>query len=290
MSDAGKGAAAPAGRGRIIAAEILVVLASVTAVIGLFGGFVRYQVFDQATFKQTSADLIADDTIRQQVATTLVDQLYSNVDIGAALRQDLPAGQQRLAGPLAAGLRELANRSATRLLARPRVQSAWVEAVSAAQGRLLRLLDDRSTVIKTDNGLVVLDLQPLVVQLGDQIAIVNNISGRLPPGSAQITIMKANQLETAQKITHLLKVVGSFFWLVPLLLIAAAIWLARGRRRRILRQSAIGALIAGFLVLVIRKLAGSYVTSHLVASESLRPAVRNAWEIVTQLLADGAWT
>ncbi len=102
--------------------------------------------------------------------------------------------------------------------------------------------------------------------------------------------MKADQLETAQKITHLLKVVGSFFWLVPLLLIAAAIWLARGRRRRILRQSAIGALIAGFLVLVIRKLAGSYVTSHLVASESLRPAVRNAWEIVTQLLADGAWT
>ena len=170
------------------------------------------------------------------------------------------------------------------------MQTAWVEAVSAAQGRLLRLLDDRSTVIKTDNGVVVLDLQPLVVQLGDQIAIVNNISGRLPPGSTRITIMKADQLETAQKITHLLKVVGSFFWLVPLLLIAAAIWLARGRRRRILRQSAIGALIAGFLVLVIRKLAGSYVTSHLVASESLRPAVRNAWEIVTQLLADGAWT
>ncbi len=183
MSAAGKGAAAPAGRGRIIAAEVLVVLASLTAIVGLFGVYVRYQVFDAATFKGTSADLIADDTIRQQVATTLVDQLYGNVDIAAALRQDLPAGQQRLAGPSSAGLRELANRAAVRLLARPRVQAAWVEAVSAAQGRLLRLLDDRSTVIKTDNGVVVLDLQPLVVQLGDQIAIVNNISGRLPPGA-----------------------------------------------------------------------------------------------------------
>jgi uncharacterized BrkB/YihY/UPF0761 family membrane protein len=170
------------------------------------------------------------------------------------------------------------------------VQAAWVEAVSTAQSRLLRLLDDRSTVIKTEGGVVVLDLKPLVVQLGDQIAIVNNIAGRLPPGSAQITIMKADQLKTAQRITHILKVVGSFFWLVPLLLFACAIWLGRGRRRRILRQSAIGALIAGFLVLVIRKLAGSYVTTHLVASESLRPAVRDAWGIVTQLLADGAWT
>jgi hypothetical protein len=285
-----KEAGAPAGKGRIIAAEVLVVLASLTAIVALFGGFVRFQVFDAATFKRTSADLIAKDTIRQQVATTLVDQLYGNVDVEAALRQDLPAGQQAFAGPLSAALRELANRAATRLLARPRVQAAWVEAVSRAQSRLLRLLDDRSTVIKTEGGLVVLDLQPLVVQLGDQIAIVNNIAGRLPPGSAQITIMKASQLQTAQRITHILKVVGGFFWLVPLLLFACAIWLGRGRRRRILRQSAIGALIAGFLVLVIRKLAGSYVTTHLVASESLRPAVRDAWDIVTQLLADGAWT
>jgi hypothetical protein len=285
-----KEAGAPAGRGRIIAAEVLVVLASLTAIVALFGGFVRFQVFDAATFKGTSADLIANDTIRQQVATTLVDQLYGNVDVEAALRKDLPAGQRAFAGPLAAALRELANRSATRLLARPRVQAAWVEAVSTAQSRLLRLLDDRSTVIKTEGGVVVLDLKPLVVQLGDHIAIVNNIAGRLPPGSAQITIMKADQLKTAQRITHILKVVGSFFWLVPLLLFACAIWLGRGRRRRILRQSAIGALIAGFLVLVIRKLAGSYVTTHLVASESLRPAVRDAWGIVTQLLADGAWT
>lgn len=280
----------PAGRGRVIAAEVLVVLAVLTGIIALLASYVRFQVFDTATFRGTSQDLIADKTIQQQVATTLVDQLYGNVDIAAALRQELPTDQQRLAGPLAAAVRELANRSSTRLLARPRVQAAWVNATSTVQSRLLRLLDDRSTVIQTEGGNVVLNLQPLVIQLGDQVAIVHNVAGRLPPGSAQVTIMKADQLETAQKITHFLKSVGNFFWIVPFALIAAAIWLARGRRRRILRQSAIGVMIAGFLVLVIRKLAGGYITDHLVKSESVRPAVRNAWGIITQLLADGAWT
>ena len=278
------------GRARLITAQVLVVLASLTAVIALLAGFVRYQAFDPPTFKTTAGDLIADDTIRTQIATTLVDQLYANVDVQSVLQEDLPAGQQRLAGPLSGVLRELANRAAVRLLARPRIQSLWVDSAAATQKQLVRLLDNRGTVIKQEGGVVVLDLKPLVVQLGDQIAIVNNIAGRLPPNKLQITIIKADQLQTAQNITSWLKTIGNFFWLVPFLLMAAAIWLARGRRRKMLREAAIGAIVAGFLVLVLRAVAGSYLTNNLVASDSVRPAAENAWKILTQLLADGAWT
>jgi hypothetical protein len=285
-----KAAPHEAGRGRIITAHVLVVLASLTAVIALLAGFVRYQAFDTPTFKKTAADLIADDTIRTQVATTLVDQLYSNVDVQGVLEKDLPPGQQRLAGPLSGVLRELANRASVRLLERPRIQALWVEAAAQSQQQLLRLLENRGTVIKTEGGVVVLDLRPLVVQLGNQVAIVNNIAGQLPPNKLQITIIKSDQLKTAQDLTSFLKSIGSFFFLVPLLLAAAAIWLARGRRRKMLREAAIGAIIAGFLVLVLRAVFGSYVTNHLVMSDAVRPAVKNAWAIMTQLLADGAWT
>ena len=280
----------PPGRTRMIAAHVLVVLASLTAVIALLAGFVRFQAFDTPTFKNTAGDLIANDTIRTQLATTLVDQLYANVDVQAALQQDLPAGQQRLAGPLSGVLRELANRAAIRLLDRPRVQRLWIDAAGASQQQLLRLLEDRGTVIRSGGGSVVLDLKPLVVELGNQVAIVNNIAGRLPPDKLQITIVKSDQLETAQKLTSWLKTIGSFFWIVPFLLIAAAIWLARGRRRKMLREAAIGAIIAGFLVLVLRAVAGSYVTNHLVVSDAVRPAAKDAWTILTELLADGAWT
>ena len=265
-------------------------IASIFAVVALFAGFLKFQAFDPPTFKTTAAQLIADPTIRDQVATTLVDELYANVDVAAALAADLPAGQKRLAAPLAGAIRELANRAAVRLLERPRVQQAWIVVASNSQQQLVRLLDNRGEVIRTEGGNVVLNLRPLVVQLGEQVAIIKNLEGRLPPKGVQITIMKADQLTTAQRLTRILKAVGSFFWLVPLVLFAIAIWLARGRRRKTLRDAAIGSIIAGLLVLVIRRLAGSYITNHLVSSYSVRPAVSNAWRITTELLADGAWT
>ncbi|HEY7018136.1 MAG TPA: SHOCT domain-containing protein [Gaiellaceae bacterium] len=282
--------AAPAGRGRMITARILVVLAAITAVLALVAGYLRFQALDTDTFGDTARNLIADDTVRNQVATTLVNQLYANVDVEAELQKGLPADQKGLAGPLAGALRELGNRAAMRILAEPATQEIWVQAVTRAQRRLLLLLDNRGTFIRNENGQVVLDLRPLVVQVGSQVAFLNGLSQRLPPDAGRIRIMSANQLETAQKGTHLLKVVGTVFWVVPLILIAIAVWLARGQRRKMLRASAFSLLIAGFLVLVVRGVADRYVENHLVKTETIRPAASHALNIFTQLLADGAWT
>ncbi len=135
-----------------------------------------------------------------------------------------------------------------------------------------------------------LNLRPLVIQLGDQIAIVGRVADRLPPDAGRIQIMEAGQLETAQDLTSLLKVVGPIAWLLALIVAAIAIWLAAGRRRAILRSLSIALLVVGLLVLVVRRVAGSIVVDELSASESVRPAVEDAWEILTRLLADGAWT
>jgi hypothetical protein len=274
----------------MITARVLVVLGSICAVIALLAGYLKFQAFDKPTFKSTAQQLIADDQIRNQLALTMVDELYANVDVPTAIREALPPNAQPLAGPIAGGLRELAYRAAVRLLERPRVQAAFVTAASETQHQLVRLLDDRGTVLRTTGGNVTLNLRPLVVQLGDQVAIVKNLEGRLPGNGVSITIIKSDQLDTAQKITKWLKSIGSFAWIVPFILFAIAIWLAEGNRRKMLRNAAIGAIIAGFLVLVIRRVAGAYIVNHLVASDSVKPAVQDAWGITTQLLADGAWT
>jgi hypothetical protein len=274
----------------MVTAHVLAVLASILAVLSLLAGYIRFQAFDKSTFRQTAAQLIAEPTIRNQLATTLVDQLYGNVDVQAALAKELPPGQQKLAGPIAGAVRELSNRAAVRLLERPRAQSLWVNSASAAQEGVLRVLENRGKYIQTSGGVVVLNLRPLVIQLGDQIAIIKHVSSAIPPNKTQITILKATQLETAQKVTKVLKAAGIFLWLIALACAIAAVWLARGRRRRMLREVAAGALIAGFLVLVVRKLAGHYITTHLVKTDAVRPAAAEAWRILTQLLADGAWT
>ena len=99
--------------------------------------------------------------------------------------------------------------------------------------------------MSTENGAVVLDLQPLVIQLGERVAIVGDVAERLGPDAGRVEIMEAEQLETAQDLTRLLKFLGTWLWLLPIALWAVALWLARGKRRSILRTIAFGTILPG---------------------------------------------
>ena len=102
--------------------------------------------------------------------------------------------------------------------------------------------------------------------------------------------MDATQLEKAQDVTAGWWTLGRFIWLIPLGLAALAIWLAGDRRRWIVTSLAVGAIVAGLLVLVRRGVAGNYVVDNLVQTDSARPAASDAWDILTALLRDGART
>ena len=277
-------------RMRMILARVLVVLAALIAALSLLAGFIRYQALDNETFSDSAAELIADPTIRDQIALTLVEALYANVDVQAALEERLPTDQQGLAGPIAAVARELADRAAIRVLERPRAQELWVRSLSTTHEQLLRVLDDDLTHVQTEGGFVVLNLRPLVVQLGERVAIFGRVAEKLPPDTGRIQIMEANQLEAAQDATDWLQILGRFLWLVPIALAALAVWLAGDRKRSIVRMIAIGAIAAGMLVLVARSVAGNYVVDNLVQTESVRPAAADTWEILTALLRDGGRT
>jgi Short C-terminal domain len=279
-----------ASRGRMIGARILVVVFALLAVIGLVSGYIRYQALDTDTFRTTAEELIASDVVRDQVAVTLVDELYANVDVAAALEERLPPDQQRLSGVLASGLQELSYRAARRLLERPRVQALWVSALETTHQQLLRVLDDDLRAVSTEDGAVVLDLRPLVVELGNRVAIVGDLAERFGPDAGRVEILEAKELETAQELTRLLKFLGNWLWLVAIALWAAALWLARGRRRSILRMIAISSILAGLLVLVLRRLGGSYVVDSLGGAAAVEPAAQDAWDILTSLLRDGGLT
>jgi len=136
----------------------------------------------------------------------------------------------------------------------------------------------------------VLDLQPLVIELGSQVAIIGRAASAIPPDRAVIKLVDTDKLETAQDVTALFKSIAPWIWVVALACFALAIWLAAGRRREQLRAISIGLIVAGIAVLVIRAFAGNYLVNDLVPREEGKEAARNAWDIITQLLADGAWS
>jgi hypothetical protein len=275
---------------RIAVARGLVVVGVLLTIVSLLAAYIRFQGLDTETVSNTASELIADEEVRTEVAATLVEQLYANVDVQAALEERLPEDQQGLAAPAAAGLRELSDRAAVRMLERPRVQALWVNTVTRAHRQLIDVLEDDIRALSTEEGAVVLDLRPLVVRLGDRIAVVGDVSERFGPDAGRIEIMEAEQLETAQDLTRLLDFLGLWLWVLPIVLFAIALWIAPGRRLSILRLIAFGSILAGLLVLVVRRLVGSYIVDDLVASETVKPAVQNAWDILTAQLRDGGLT
>jgi hypothetical protein len=277
-------------RGRLLLARVLVVLATLLAVVAALAGYLRWQALDEDTFADTTEELIANDNVRGQIGDSVVEELFANVDVAAALEQRLPEDQQALAGPLAGGLREFADRTVRRLLDSARGQELLEDSLVRTHEQLLAVLNDESTAITTEGGAVILDLQPLVIQVGERVAIVGRLAERLPDDTGRIEIMQADELETAQDATQLFDTIGTWIWVLPVALAAAAIWIAQGARRRILRAVAFGAIIAGLLLLVLRRLAGAYVVDQLATTTSLEEAAGDAWDILTALLADGAWT
>ena len=274
----------------MVVARILAVLGVLLALLSLLAGYVRFQGLDTETVTETAGDLIADDEIRDQVGASLVDALYANIDVAAALEERLPPEQKGLAGPAAAGLREFSERAAGRMLERPRVQELWVNTVTRAHTQLINVLDDDIGALSTEDGAVVLDLQPLVIQLGERVAVVGDVAEKLGPDAGRVEIMEAEQLETAQDLTQILKFLGSWLWVLPIALWAIALFIAGDRRRSILRTIAVGTILAGLLVLVIRRLGGSFIIDALVPSTAVQPAAQDAWDILTAQLRDGGFT
>jgi hypothetical protein len=274
---------------RLIAARFLVVLGALLAAVAAVAGYVRYQVFDDDTFRQTAEEFVADPLIQDQVAASMVDALYANVDVAARLEARLPEDQQGLAEPLAASIRALAESQAGRLLARPRIQELWVNSLATTQQQLERVLDGDDTVLDTQDGWLVVNLKPLVVQLGDQVAVFGRVANALSDERTVIRIYQTEDLKAAQDATALFKFVAGWLWLVPLALWALAIWLARGRRRREVRAVAISIICAGVLVLLIRSLAGGY-NVDAIAGTGGEETAEHAWAILTALLADGGRT
>jgi hypothetical protein len=276
-------------RTRLIGARVLTVLAILLALVGMLAFYVENTALDEDGFETISRTMIENDEIRTQVASSAVERIFANADVEAAIAERLPPAQQGLAPVLAGLARSGADRAAEAALERPRVQTIWVETTTATQRQLVELLDDDAEFIQTEGGTVVLDLRPLMIEIGDQVAVIGRLAERLPESSGRIAIIEESQLEAAQTITKILRAVANWLWLVALAVAALAIWLARGRRRIELRALAIGLVVVGLLMLAVRRFAGDYLVDELAKDDAVKPAAHDAWSILTQVLADRAW-
>jgi hypothetical protein len=259
-------------------------LAIVVLVASSLTIWVKRQALDTDNWADASGRLLENEDVRQVVAANLVDALYANTDVEARLRQALPPDLDPLAAPAAGLLRQAAEASALQLLERPAVQRIWKEANRTAHRRLVAILDgDPQGLVSTEGDDVILDLRPLVTQLGQRIGLQVD----LPPDAGRITVLRSDQLSAAQDGVTLIRTLSVWLAILALLLITLAVYLGRGFRREVLRATALGLIGVGLLLIAVRRIAGNAVIDA-VTSPVTHDAGVTTWLLATGLLRDVA--
>lgn len=277
-------------RGRRRTVKVLIAVGSVLAFISVFAIWVERQALNTSDWVDTSDKLIQDETIRAAVGNYLVDQLYTNVNVEKEVEGILPGETKQFAGPVAGGLRSVAGDGAETLLETSTAQGLWEDANTTAHEQLVAVLEDKKEAVSTDEGNVSLNLGSLVTNLAGQVGIGQSLAEKLPPDAGQITILRSDQLKTAQNIAIAVKGLALVFSLLTFLLFGIAIYLSRDERWITVLFCGVGLVAAGFAVIVAREVAGGIVVGQLVSEESIKPAAEHAWSISTSLMTSIATT
>jgi Short C-terminal domain len=267
-------------RGRRIGVAALLVVGTLLWIALGFAVWANRQALDTDNWVDTSGALLQDDEIRTAVGLFIIDRLYQSEAVEERLAEVLPPRLVQLAKPAAAGLKEVAQRNAGRVLGTDAALQAWETANRTAHRALLRTVE--SDVASGD---VSLDLGSLFEQMAAATGLPPEAVERLPPEVSSLQVASADNLQTARDMLDLFKTI---MWVLLVLSLAAfggAIALSRDRRRTVITVA--GCLMfAGVALFALRGLAGSVVADALAEAPNAHAVADDVWSIATSLLVD----
>jgi hypothetical protein len=285
----------------------LFVLATLVGFMAINAVWVNRQVLNADNWANTSSRVLADKQVQTAVSAYAVNQLFSSGVPQARVKAALPPRLQGLAGPLTAGLQQVASQAAPRILASPKVQTLWRETNRAALKTFLKIIDGGGSLASTNGGVVTLNLHAIVDQLAASLGVQQQVDAgvsklqanagtvkagasqlgiTLPASAGQIVILRSNQLKAVQDIVKVIKGLAIVLPLLALALFALAVWLSKGRRRKAVRMTGWCFVGIGLFVILDRRVAGNAIVNGLVKDSANRPAVHQVWTILTSLLYD----
>ena len=273
---------------RRIVSPLCTVLASVLLFVTVLAIWINFSVLDTDEYAETSTEILADPDVQATLAPYIVNEMFSAIPIGQDLGQNLPPALAPFAGTVASALEDFAVRQVQRLLGTKTFQDIFSAAVTEAHTEFLRLVEGNAEAVASINGQVVVDLKPMISRTLERLGLDPQLVSRIPPGRGEIVVLQEDKLTAVQKLVNVLQKTAKWLWVFPLLLYAAAIWLARGRRREAIRGVGLSWLLVGLGLVLIVRLGGPRVIETLVAVPENQPAALSVWQILTANLRDSA--
>ncbi len=276
------------GRPHRIWVRVILVLATVLAILSICAIWANRQLMNPSNWSKTSTALLRKQTIRSAVSGYLIDQLYANVDVPDQLESGLPPQLAPLAGPLSGALHNLAEQGAERALELPKVQDGWSKANYAADQALVTIVKGGGSRVQINGGTVSLNLRQIVADLAQRLGLPPSVAEKLPASVANLKIVTSSQLGLVRNLAKTLHALALWLTILTFLLYALAMFLARGYRRSTLIWVGSSLVFAGVFVLLARKIGQGQIVSAITSDASVEPAADDAYSVATSLLVQVA--
>src|SRR3954447_365296 len=257
----------------LVALSCLLVLLSTTEV------WAHRTLLNTGTFVGTVAPVFEDPAVASAVAARATDELFTELNLQARLRDALPPKASFAAAPVTNATKGFVAGELTKVLTSPQFQAIWTAALTSTHQQLVAVLRGQNTAaVSTSGGYIVLNTVPVINQaLAKVSGLASDLAGKpvtlpaitsadppqqavtklskalgvpLPGNFGQITLVRSSDLATVQKGVKAFDRLTLVLPLVTIVLIALSLWLSVNRRRTVL-QLAVG---VSLLMIVERRI------------------------------------
>jgi hypothetical protein len=248
--------------GLLVALSCLLVLLSTTEV------WAHRTLLNTPTFVGTVAPVFQDPAVAPAVAARATDELFTELNLQARLRDALPPRVSFAAVPVTNATKGYVASQLTSVLTSPQFQAIWTAALTFTHQQLVAVLRGQNTAaVSTSGGYIVLNTVPVLNQALQRVSgLASDLAGKpvtlptitsadppqqavtklsralgvpLPSNFGQITLVRSSDLATVQKGVKAFDRLTLVLPLVTIALIALSLWLSVNRRRTVL-QLAVG--------------------------------------------------
>jgi len=246
----------------LVALSCLLVLLSTTEV------WAHRTLLNTSAFVGTVAPVFENPEVASAVAARTTDELFTELNVQARLREALPPRASFAAVPVTNATKGFVANQLTRVLTSSQFQAAWTAALTFTHQQLVAVLRSQNTAaVSTSGGYIVLNTVPVINQaLGKVSGLASDLTGKpvtlpaitsadppqqavnklsgalgvpLPSNFGQITLVRSSDLAAVQKGVKAFDRLTLVLPLVTIALIALSLWLSLNRRRTLL-QLAVG--------------------------------------------------
>jgi hypothetical protein len=248
------------GRWRAPVSAIAIILGCVLAPVSVLGVWAGNQVSNTDRYVANVTPLIGAPPIQAALSARITSAITSQLDVNALVNQAavqlstsnaprLSTLLKNFSGAISNGVNGLVGTVVARVVASPAIARIWVQANRTAHAGIVKVLSGQGNgAIDVVNGKVTISLGPFITQAEQALTKQGfSLAAKLPPVNPTFPLFEAPNLSKAQAGYRL---INTLKWVLPFLslaLLAAGVYVARGRRRALL-GAALG-LSASMLVL-----------------------------------------